>query len=74
MLAMFERVLTYQLTVVEWVCIAVLLGSPYLAVGILWAGSHSVHFDQVQGVRLMGSLLGSIVFWPALWLSGVCAG
>ncbi len=34
MLALFERVLSVQLTVAEWVCIALLLYVPYLAVGV----------------------------------------
>lgn len=72
MLGVVERVLSFQLTIIELVGAAVLLGGPYLAVGIVWASSHSAHFDQLQGLRLAGSLLGSILLWPALGLANPC--
>lgn len=73
MLSVVDRVLSFQLTIVELLCVAVLLGGPYLAVGIVWASTHSAHFDQLHGVRLMGSLLGSIALWPALGFADLCA-
>jgi hypothetical protein len=72
MLSLLDRVLSFQLTIVELICVAVLLSVPYLAVGIVWASSHSAHFEQLQGAHLTVSLLGSILLWPALWFSGVC--
>jgi hypothetical protein len=74
MLALFERVLSVQLTVAEWVCVALLLDVPYLAMGVLWTGAHTTHLEHLQGFRLVMSVLGSIAFWPVLWSSGVCVG
>lgn len=74
MLALFERVLSVQLTVAEWICIALLSDVPYLLVGVLWTGSHTAHFEHLQGFRLVMSVLESIAFWPVLWTSGVCVG
>ena len=48
MLSLLDRVLSFQLTIVELICVAVLLGVPYLAVGIVWASSHSAHFEQLH--------------------------
>jgi hypothetical protein len=41
-------------------------------VGIVWASAHTAHLEQLQGVRLMVSLLGSIALSPALAFGGVC--
>ncbi|MGH3967400.1 MAG: hypothetical protein ACRDTV_04580, partial [Mycobacterium sp.] len=67
-----ERVLSFQVTIVELACAGLLLAGPYLAVGIVWACTHSAHFDQLQGVQLAGSVLGSIALWPALGVAGPC--
>ncbi|MGH3635171.1 MAG: hypothetical protein ACRDTS_14025 [Mycobacterium sp.] len=69
---MVERVLSFQLTIVELMCIAALPAGPYLAIGIVWASTHAGHFDQLQGVPLAGSLLGAIVLWPALGFADLC--
>jgi len=74
MLALFERVLSVQLTVAEWVCLALLLDVPYLAMGTIWTGSHTAQFEHLQGFRLVMSVLESMAFWPVLWTSGVCVG
>ncbi|WP_419866460.1 hypothetical protein [Mycobacterium kyorinense] len=69
---MLERVLDFQLTLVELVCAAVLLAVPYLAIGIAWASTHSAHFEQLHGLDLTASLLGSIALWPVLGFTGGC--
>ncbi|SRX95811.1 hypothetical protein MSP7336_04084 [Mycobacterium shimoidei] len=69
---MLERLLDYRLSVVELACIAAFLGIPYAAIGIVWASSHSAPFEQLQGVRLTASLLGSVLLWSVVALSG-CA-
>ena len=74
MLALLERVLSFELSIAEWVCLAILLVGPYLAVGVLWASGHTAHFEHLQGLQLVMSILGSIAFWPVLWTSGVCVG
>jgi hypothetical protein len=72
MLSLLERVLNFHLTIVEVACIAVLFGVPYLAVGIVWASTHTAHLEQLQGPHLMVSLLGSIALRPAMVFGGVC--
>ncbi|ORV10283.1 hypothetical protein [Mycobacterium celatum] len=72
MLTAIERLLNFQLTIVEILCIGAVLGVPYLAMGIAWTSTHTAHLDQLHGVDLMMSLLFSILLWPALGLAG-CA-
>lgn len=70
MLTAIERLLSFQLTIIEILCIGVVLGVPYLAMGIFWTSTHACHLDQLQGLDLMMSLLFSVLLWPALGLAG----
>ena len=72
MLAKLRQVLNYQLTVAEWLGIAVILGTPYLIIGLIWSSIHTEHLRQMQGIDLVVSFLGSIVSWPVLLFSNVC--
>ena len=72
MLAKLRQVLSYQLTVAELLAIAVILGTPYLLIGLVWSSTHTEHLHQMRGADLVVSFLGSIVSWPVLLFSNVC--
>jgi hypothetical protein len=72
MLTKLRQVLSYQLTIAELMGIAVILGTPYLIVGLIWSSTHTEHLRRMQGVDLVVSFLGSIVSWPVLLFSNVC--
>ena len=72
MLTKLRQVLSYQLTIAELMGIAVILGTPYLIVGLLWSSTHTEHLRQMHGADLVVSFLGSIVSWPVLLFSNVC--
>lgn len=72
MLMKLRQLLSYQLTVAELIGIALLLGIPYLIVGVIWSSTHTEHLRQMQGADLVVSFLGSIVSWPVLLFSNVC--
>jgi hypothetical protein len=59
MLRTVRRVLSFEMTIAEWVGTAVMLAVPYLAVGVLWSLIDHGH-------------LGSIVWWPVRLVSMVC--
>ncbi len=65
-------ILSYQLTIAELMGIAVILGTPYLIVGLVWSSTHTEHLRQMRGADLVVSFLGSIVSWPVLLFSNVC--
>lgn len=52
--------------------IGVILGTPYLIIGLIWSSTHTAHLRQMQGADLVVSFLGSIVSWPVLLFSNVC--
>jgi len=72
MLTKLRQVLSYQLTIAELMGVAVVLGTPYLIVGLIWSSTHTEHLHQMQGADLVVSFLGSIVSWPVLLFSNVC--
>jgi hypothetical protein len=72
MLTKLRQLLSYQLTVAELIGIALLLGTPYLIVGVIWSATHTEHLRQMHGADLVVSFLGQIVSWPVLLFSNVC--
>ncbi|OBB87232.1 hypothetical protein [Mycobacterium sp. 852002-30065_SCH5024008] len=72
MLNRIRQVLDYQLTIAELLGIAVLLGTPYLIVGVIWSSTHTGHLREMHGLDLVVSFLGSIVSWPVLIFANVC--
>ncbi len=62
MLSTLRRVLSFEMTIAEWIGTAAMLAVPYLIVGVLWS------LTQSGAVRV----LKAIVFWPALLVSTVC--
>lgn len=72
MLTRLRNLLDYKLTVAELLGLAVMLGVPYLVVGVVWSSTHTTHLQHMQGADLVVSYLGSIVSWPVLLFSNVC--
>jgi hypothetical protein len=60
MLSALRRVLSFEMTIAEWIGTAVMLAVPYFLIGVLWA------------VTQPGNVLRSIAFWPVLLISKVC--
>lgn len=69
---MLRKILSYQLTIAELIGLAIIVGTPYLIIGIIWSVTHTEHLEHMQGVDLVVSFLGSIVSWPVLLFSNVC--
>ena len=59
MLSALKSVLSFEMTIAEWIGTAVMLAVPYLAIGVLWALTHA------RDVR-------AIVWWPVMLVSTVC--
>jgi hypothetical protein len=72
MLAKLRQILNYKLTIAELIGIGLLLGIPYLAIGLVWSSTHTEHLHQMHGVDLVVSFLGSIASWPVLLFANVC--
>jgi hypothetical protein len=60
MLSILRRVLSFEMTIAEWIGTAAMLAVPYLVVGALWSLTHA------------GNVLQSIVWWPVLLVSTAC--
>src|ERR1700742_1859117 len=72
MLETIRRVLGYQLTIAQLIALGVVVGTPYLLIGAIWSTTHTAHLQNMHGVDLVVSFLGSIVSWPVLLFANVC--
>jgi hypothetical protein len=69
-LAVMRKVLSFEMTVAEWIGTAVILAVPYLAVGVVWALSTTDHLNGTAWVDRIVPILATIASWPALLVSG----
>lgn len=72
MLELLRRVLDFKFSVAELIGIALILGTPYLVIGVIWSATHTRHLHEMDGIDLVVSFLGSIVSWPVLLFANVC--
>ena len=59
MLSTLRRVLSFEMTIAEWIGTLAMLAVPYLAIGALWA-------------LIDSGGIGAIVWWPAQLVSAAC--
>jgi NADH:ubiquinone oxidoreductase subunit 4 (subunit M) len=67
-----RRLLGYRVSIGQLIAVAILLGTPYLIVGVIWSSTHTDHLAQMGGIDLVVSYLGAIVSWPVLLVANVC--
>jgi hypothetical protein len=67
-----RRLLGFQVTIGQLIVVALIRGTPYLIVGVIWSSTHTEHLQHMAGADLVVSYLGSIVSWPVLLIADVC--
>ncbi|KMO72422.1 hypothetical protein BST22_00240 [Mycolicibacterium chubuense] len=67
-----QRYLDYRMTVAEWIGTAVLLGTPYLVIGVAYTLIGNEYLHRAEGLRAAAAFAGSVVYWPVLLLLGSC--
>lgn len=72
LLQVLRRVFGFQLTVAQWISIAIITGTPYLLVGVIWSATHTHRLHDMSGIDLAVSVLGSTALWPVLLLTNAC--
>jgi hypothetical protein len=71
-LGALRRLLGFQVTIGELIVAAVVLGTPYLVIGVIWSSTHTEHLRGMPRLDMVVSYLGSIVSWPVLLFADVC--
>jgi hypothetical protein len=65
-LSTLKKISAYEMTIAEWIGLAVLLSTPYLAIGVIWSIGHAHGVVQ---------FITSTLTWPWLMFpSVVCTG
>lgn len=72
MFDVLRRIWTYEMTIAEWLGLAVILAVPYLLMGVIWAATHLDHVSGLSGLNRIVSLATFVVFWPLLVLTNMC--
>jgi hypothetical protein len=72
MLSAARKVLSFEMTIAEWIGTALMLAVPYLVVGVVWTLIQGDHVSTAVGGRIV-SVFVSVVSWPALLISTMCA-
>ncbi|WP_280824784.1 hypothetical protein [Mycobacterium sp. OTB74] len=71
-LGVVRKVLSFEMTIAEWIGTAAILAAPYLVIGVIWALTHTSDLAAAYGIRWLLLLVRSIIFWPVILLSNVC--
>lgn len=66
-----KKLFNYQLSIRQLVYLALVLGVPYVVIGMAWAVAHVDHIVPLEGLDKVFSLLGEIVAWPVLIIANV---
>jgi hypothetical protein len=72
MLSVVHKILSFQMTIAEWIGTAVILVIPYLAIGVGWLAFHTDHINDGDAVHRIVLILATIASWPVLLVSNVC--
>lgn len=72
MFGALRRLLAFRVTVGELIMVALVIGTPYLVVGVFWASTHTEHLQHMAGLDMVVSYLGAIASWPVLLFADVC--
>jgi len=68
-----RRLLRVELTIAEWIGTALILGAPYLVLGVAYAATHISRLSGLEGAHLVVSVIGSVLAWPLLLFVDACA-
>lgn len=68
---MISDLLAYRISIKQLVVLALLVGIPYVAVGLLWLSLHHDHLSDLEGLDQLFSMLGEVVAWPVLVVADV---
>jgi hypothetical protein len=73
--SMLQRRLDSRVSIRQLVYLAttagLLVGLPYVTVGLIWASTHNEHLNDLDGLDKLFSVLGEIVAWPVLIIANV---
>jgi hypothetical protein len=66
-----RALLRTEMTIAEWIGLAVMVNAPYVILGVAWALLHADRFAGSTGIHLVATVVGSVLAWPLL-LVGAC--
>lgn len=68
---MIKAILDTKLSVLQLMVIGVVLGLPYVLVGLIWALGHTETLDGLGAIDKAASFGAQVVLWPVLIVADV---
>lgn len=68
---MLTKILDYRISIRQLVAIGLVLGVPYLIIGIFWMAYNSSHLAGLEGLDYLFSWIGEVIAWPPLVISDI---
>lgn len=67
-----RKLLSFEMTIAEWIGTAVMLLVPYSVIGVVWLAFHTHHLAGADAGHRTVLILATIASWPALLVANVC--
>ena len=67
-----RKVLSFEMTIAEWIGTALIVSAPYVLIGLIWAFTHCADRTAAHGIGWLLLFLRAIIAWPVLLVSNVC--
>lgn len=71
-LSVARKVLSFEMTVAEWIGTALIVAAPYVVIGLIWAFTHPADRTATHGFGWLLLFVRAIVAWPVLLVSNMC--
>ena len=71
MVGVLRKVFAYEMTIAEWIGLAILVNIPHVLLGLLWTATRPDHLAGAHGLEKAAALVGGVAFWPVLWVAAV---
>lgn len=68
---MIKDILNYRVGIGQLIAIGLVIGIPYVVIGLIWAFTHNAHLDELEGIDKVFSFIGEVIAWPPLVISDI---
>jgi len=72
LLTMARKVLTFEMTIAEWIGLGLMVAAPYGVVGLIWAFAHLRDLEGAHGVGWLLLFVRAVIAWPVLLGENLC--
>ncbi len=72
LLTVARRVLTFEMTIAEWIGLGLMVLAPYGVIGLIWAFTHLHDLEGAHGIGWVLLFIRAVIAWPVLLGENLC--